>query len=109
MSEYTPGPWNFDGRFIFAPDVTYADGQQRTTIIADVIRHKLGLADRRPPELQRLRNARLIAAAPDLLEALQMVCAAKKCGYTMEAMWYECGQTIQAAIAKAEEISLEDD
>ena len=64
-SKHTAGPWNADnlGRYVIQP--------ARNELVCDLAKHKPGRADRRPFDSQRLANARLIAAAPDLLEALR--------------------------------------
>ena len=88
MSEHTPGPWKSEDRFIFA-------GSEFKLYVID--------------EAESEANARLIAAAPDLLEALQ--CALdhlEYCGYG-DSWERECALTgedpldkkIEAAIAKA--------
>ena len=59
MSAHTPGPWGLDGNLIEGPD-----GERVACITA---------YSRRTPKQKA--NARLIAAAPDLLEALRMVMA----------------------------------
>jgi hypothetical protein len=70
MSEHTPGPWRADGTVIYAG------------------RHNLNLAELEPSDYIRRAeqeaNARLIAAAPDMLRALLDIrdssayCAASK-------------------------------
>ena len=55
MSAHTPGPWGLDGNLIEGPD-----GERVACITA---------YSRRTPKQKA--NARLIAAAPDLLEALR--------------------------------------
>lgn len=56
MSAHTPGPWAVDGHF-----VVRGDG----TALCDV------WASRPIPNAEAEANARLIASAPDLLEALE--------------------------------------
>ena len=56
MSAHTPGPWGLDGNLIEGPD-----GERVACITA---------YSRRTPKQKA--NARLIAAAPELLEALQL-------------------------------------
>ena len=58
MSKHTPGPWHIGGRTILRPTLT--------------IFHKpFGLGD--VAEVYEEANARLIAAAPELLEALKEI------------------------------------
>ena len=59
MSAHTPGPWGLDGNLIEGPD-----GERVACITA---------YSRRTPKQKA--NARLIAAAPDLLAALQALVA----------------------------------
>ena len=54
---HTPGPWAFEDEFVRAGDVVIADPYCEET------------ASTRPGEMEA--NARLIAAAPDLLEACE--------------------------------------
>lgn len=62
MPKYTPAPWNAEN----APTSSYSPYSitKQFTIIASV-----GYGD--TPLLEAAENARLIAAAPELLEALQ--------------------------------------
>ena len=62
MSRHTPGPWEFE--IITSSYVTAFDG----THIADVHHGRTATA-----KAEGSANARLIAAAPDLLEALKEV------------------------------------
>ena len=59
MSKHTPGPWGLDGNLIEGPD-----GERVACITA---------YSRRTPKQKA--NARLIAASPDLLAALQALVA----------------------------------
>jgi hypothetical protein len=65
---HTPGPWHNDGQFIVAPDPA---GIHRDIYIAEIVENddEGRLAT---PE-QRLANAELLAAAPALLTAAQLV------------------------------------
>lgn len=73
MSKYTPGPWKRKIKSVLIPVAPYEWAEAYGGSIA---------------------NARLIAAAPDLLEALQDLCdTLGECGMTEKA---------RAAIAKAE-------
>lgn len=58
MSDYTPGPWSADGYKIYTKDWDSLIGH---TGNSDV------------PEGEAVANARLIAAAPELLEALRQI------------------------------------
>lgn len=63
MVEHTPGPWEFDRDWHRIPSIT-ANG----LLIASV--PKKGLPNRGSHTAEQAANARLITAAPDLLEAL---------------------------------------
>lgn len=68
MTKYTPGPWLFDEES--EAITTHNRITSGKTRIATVT---LGWAE--PFESEQIANARLIAAAPDLLEALQaLIC-----------------------------------
>jgi hypothetical protein len=97
-TEHTPGPWHVDGR-----DVCAWDGKTETTICECYAHTSIGRHDGEA-------NARLIAAAPDLLAALTI------CSKELRIYW-EAGATYnllredshalrlaRAAIAKAKGI-----
>lgn len=67
-AKHTPGPWYDDGGHIIAPD-----GTNYPPLVADVVRHRPGSADRRPDDDTARANARLIASAPDMLAALLVI------------------------------------
>ena len=78
MRKHTPGPWRYEYEPGFCGELIAANG----TIIAEFI------SEPRPP------NARLIAAAPELLEALQgLITGAEAMGWNTK--------KARAAIAKA--------
>ena len=64
MSKHTPGPWDHhvDNQSEYTHTITAVSRPATSPIIADVVKHPSSEA-----------NARLIAAAPDLLEALLAV------------------------------------
>ena len=62
MNEHTPGPWEYDAAMVWG-------GPQGLTSICEILFHEDERADEHGP------NARLIAAAPDLLEALEKLAA----------------------------------
>ena len=83
MSTHTPGPWNsrWSATYKDVQEVIAAHGQGVIQIIAS--------------QIYDAPNARLIAAAPDLLDALQEIAAAPDC--------LCCYRTIaRSAIAKLE-------
>ena len=85
MNKHTPGPWSIDaepGQGVFV----YGDASPLDT--DDICEVKWRASDE-----TTLANARLIAAAPELLEALEELCSTLG----------ECGMTVRAraAIAKA--------
>lgn len=63
---HTPGPWSADWGYIVAPDVT---GKHVDLYVATIAEEDED--GRVVPEHERDANARLIAAAPDLLAALR--------------------------------------
>lgn len=115
MSKHTPGPWLHSGpqSSVSFTDVQFADGTRMGRMATSVVHHskpgypmvRVGAISDDPAEV--VANARLIAAAPDLLEAL------KHLSDVYESIWvkmsdgemaivrgaWECAE---AAIAKAE-------
>ena len=90
---HTPGPWTVDGNEIFGP-------QDSGVIVARLPEWGI-LADGPDPAAH---NARLIAAAPDLLEALQYALERFECipEHRDEIGLYRTGARLaRAAIAKA--------
>ena len=77
MTEHTPGPWSTTGSMIQSEYKTFGG-----VFVAQVVDHASG---------EHIANARLIAAAPELLEALQSVLAGD------DDHW----QVAEAAVAKA--------
>lgn len=93
---HTPGPWVLtDGFTVYALDETKSCNRFSTLINGGWVHRPSGstgaLLDRTTDEELRA-NARLIAAAPDLLEALQRIMAEDS---------EDCWQQARAAIAKA--------
>ncbi len=64
MSKHTPGPWNYhvDNQSEYTHTITAVSRPATSPIIADVVKHPSSEA-----------NARLIASAPELLEALENI------------------------------------
>lgn len=91
MSAHTPGPWTIDWN-VSRLDIFSADA---ATLVATLRRSALspGIDD------TAKANARLIAAAPDMLEALQKLCAIQEYGDV--ASWASEWDEARAAIAKA--------
>ena len=67
--KHTPGPWHVDPGFLF--DVVASDGR-------DVAETHLSDGHERPDD-ERWANAILIAAAPDMLRALEAASHALRC------------------------------
>lgn len=66
---HTPGPWNTDGENIF-----YCPTNNHDSIDSDLHIAKVYVpTDSEGPEQEGLANARLIASAPELLEALKAI------------------------------------
>ena len=101
MSKHTPGPW-------FVEDNDRAISSNAATDIALVNMANIRYGWDGPDFLtasHRAANARLIAAAPELLEALKY-CRNKIAYMQAHGEWYSPGRAIEmadAAIAKAKE------
>jgi hypothetical protein len=65
----TPGPWDWDDQFIVAPDPR---GLHSDIYIAEIV--ETDEEDRAASPEQQEANKRLIAAAPELLGALECLC-----------------------------------
>lgn len=96
MSKHTPGPWRVtEGRRIDS-------GRGYSTAIADVWAHGEG-ADDAPSTGEAEANARLLAAAPDLLEACkEAVAVANMSDEDKPTLDDIDWARLRAAIAKAE-------
>ena len=88
MSAHTPGPWNVRSEEAISIDA----GGSRVCMLTHLTR----LFDRRDPE-EVAANARLIAAAPDMLAALTAIR-----GATDEDELIDAHQKMHDAIAEAE-------
>ena len=89
-TKHTPGPWVWNGK-----DMPFADVEDaRGNVIAGT--HECDRHDAHQARAEERANARLIAAAPELLDALRLVLAHD--GALTGADW----TAIRAAIAKAE-------
>ena len=89
MSKHTPGPWVVVGRL-----TKYVEARLVGGLIQEVAACGPTMADEGYGQQQEA-NARLIAAAPDLLEAL------KRCKFDSLNMTLEDREFCRAAIAKA--------
>ena len=90
MSAYTKGPWEVDRR-----------ASTRVTDGADTTIASAGMASRTMEDAQA--NARLIASAPDLLEALKRASGLIGGGSLVQySAWADLCRAIDAAIDKAE-------
>jgi len=94
---FTPGPWKSDGYYV------RQSGQRGSRMIADVC--YTGPHHTPPDEYPQIcriadeANARLIAAAPDLLEALQNL--ENNDGIIPDHAWKLCQEAISKAISPA--------
>ncbi|MGI9141650.1 MAG: hypothetical protein ACR2IJ_00515 [Fluviibacter sp.] len=99
MAEYTKGPWQLDSESLRGDSYTAINGEGWDELATVVTRMKLETKD----SAEGLANARLIAAAPELLEALEGMVAM----FADHAQYDEDGHEIaavtvaQMAIAKA--------
>jgi hypothetical protein len=87
MSKHTPGPWAF---------AKYSKKRFGLGVRGHGAFFFLQCVDDDADNPQSRADARLIAAAPDLLEALQKVIAEHEDGYGLK-----CFEQVKAAIAKA--------
>lgn len=94
MSKHTPGPWTFKGRTVRGPHPRDPEG--RTRIVANAIWGRgtyVGEAE---------ANARLIAAAPEVLEALEELFYLIDGAHDGERVFtFKMQRKAKAAIAKA--------
>jgi hypothetical protein len=90
--KHTPGPWKHDGEIIYSGNYTLNNGWTNHATIAKVEDHANWEA-----------NARLIAAAPDLLEALKKISKELRVGNDRLKMIETIETLTNGAIAKAEE------
>ena len=102
MSKHTPGPWFENVMPTSAGSaITINSADHRIAIIyVDGIRK--GIDDELPRSIQNRANARLIAAAPELLEALKAYEAWADPTICRDAELRAIRIQIRAAIAKAE-------
>lgn len=108
MSKYTPGPWESNKSESFGNTVFYVSQQDG----APYTQHYSDVASTIPGELESIQeaNANLIAASPEMLEALKEAVAcgmvpassAKEGGAARHARQTVVADMIRAAIAKAE-------
>ena len=104
-TEHTPGPWTDDTQYTGPRLVPFQPGKLVQTIMGND-EDVAYMANWHNDNDERLANARLIAAAPDLLEACEAVLAneldaksaAEFGGYTLDD---KIGDILRAAIAKA--------
>ena len=69
MVSHTPGTWSFSVGNLVRVSAPGADGWQSPVVVCGV--HRIGRLTGKERDAEVLANARLIAAAPDLLEALK--------------------------------------
>lgn len=100
MAKHTPGPWSLDARY---PLNVYSD-DSTGSIVARCGGKGFEYVSRRDSEITA--NVRLIAAAPDLLEACRdavgLICNHLE-GHASE--FQRCEQMMKSAIAKAEGVA----
>lgn len=106
MNAHTPGPW------IYAPSRDDTGELARVTVVAHCCGYVIGLPTSIPggnyrdgdPSGDEEADARLIAAAPDLLEACQTVLAGFDRGIAVDANTVNglVAARLRSAVAKAE-------
>ncbi len=102
MTQHTPGPWEWWDEGSDNPNSTQG---VRTSEAEGVQSRTIALCDeefRRIPQEERAANARLIAAAPELLEALRDLIIACNMSPGQELTVSLAIENANAAIAKAE-------
>lgn len=95
MSEHTPGPWKFESRPVFGEFYVRQDPKDWNERGYQLI---CSLPATKPNDMFRA-NARLIAAAPELLDALRLVHDKVLTEYHSRDSYVR--QQVEAAIAKA--------
>ena len=103
MSKHTPGPWVVYGNGIFPK------GKSSNIATASIMNFELNHDGTQKPCKEMEANANLIAAAPDLLAALNRLVDLHLCeqegvgaGMPTAEDWYEAVEAAEAAIEKAE-------
>jgi hypothetical protein len=86
--KHTPGPWRISGTMTKYIEASLGNGWTQEIATVGPTEHDNGYGE------QHRANARLIAAAPDLLEAMELIA-----NTGMDAK--QCRDTARAAIAKA--------
>jgi hypothetical protein len=88
MQKHTAGPWTIGGDLIYAKDPI-----QEVAISLSKCRHRPDA----PPYEESQANARLISAAPDLLEMLKKAQARLFMSQGNDEMYFEIGKVIDKA------------
>lgn len=101
MREHTPGPWRYEYGAVYATKAPDREPGARVDV-------RIGLADREETftdPSERDANVQLMAAAPELLDALRQVseCARLTQAFSAANALWNIEATILAAIAKAVE------
>ncbi|HHA2912873.1 TPA: hypothetical protein ACOD97_000212 [Stenotrophomonas maltophilia] len=96
-SKHTPGPWKWSGEY------THPCGKPAWTLLGRHGLYGILTCDQgsAPQDLNDEANARLIAAAPELLQALQLVECVYRKNCVNEGEPSSVLHSMQAAIAKA--------
>lgn len=96
-AKHTPGPWNFqkNGECELRPELIYSESK----ILGFGVAHTIPVYT----EEMRLANARLIAAAPELLAALEKICSREMTAWNghVKGILFEDICAAKTAIAKA--------
>lgn len=99
MSKHTPGPWEFASRHGQHGEGDALIQNASGAYVADARVYAGGSVCRKDDEVEA--NARLIATAPDLLEACKLIRHAHQYGHA-DPRWGEAWEAMCLAIAKAE-------
>lgn len=101
MSKHTPGPWLTEGNFVYALN---GEGKHAVNRFHASIQGGYTSEDTRTTIAETEANAKLIAAAPDLLAAMRFILAFYEPGQTCldTNAWKQAEAAARAAVAKAE-------
>lgn len=94
QANHTPGPWNSHGDRVWS-EFAGINRSERSNLIA-LSSYKLKM-----PDSERTANLKLIAAAPDLLAALEVASSVMACHELQDSQYDNARKVVREAIAKA--------